>query len=229
MIATMSVSDGHVELPKTIARAVADRLRAEIRSGELAPGTHLRQAHVAERYGVSTTPVREAFTALEREGLLHSVAHKGVVVFHPTGEDLREIYEIRIPLEALATERAVPNLREEDLAALAELLKRMAAADRKGDMARSGELNDAFHRRIYEAAGRPRLASLIADLRASSRAYTRLFAELAPRLEQTEAEHQAIYDACVARAAKRAAKAMTAHLQHTVDVVAAGLDPQRNG
>jgi DNA-binding GntR family transcriptional regulator len=214
--------DGQV--PKTITTAVANRMRTEIRSGVLEPGARLRQAQVAEHYGVSTTPVREAFAMLEREGLLHSIPHRGVVVYQPTSEDLREIYEIRIPLEALATERAVPNLTEDDLAHILDLFGSLVAAEHKGDITLSNELNDQFHTRIYVAADRPRLVALITDLRAASRSYTRLFAETVRSVDQTEAEHRAIYEACAAGAPKRAATAMIKHLRHTVDVVAVGLE-----
>jgi DNA-binding GntR family transcriptional regulator len=210
---------------KTISEAVADRLRAEIRSGALAPGSRLRQADVAERFRVSTTPVREAFATLEREGLVVSAPHRGVEVFHATVKDLQETYEIRIPLETLATELAVPNMTDEDLAELAALIEQMSAT--RGDPVGYGRLNAAFHARIYRCAERPKLERLIADLREASAAYLRLYATIAPGPEETHAEHTAIFDACRARAPKRAAKAMTAHLQHTVDFVSKGLaEPQ---
>src|ERR1700747_1182118 len=98
----------------TRAAAVADGIREMIRSGELPPGTHLRQTDFAERFGVSTTPVREAFVALAREGLVTQDAHRGVVVFRPSLQELDEIYEIRIALEPLATEIAAKQLSEDD-------------------------------------------------------------------------------------------------------------------
>ena len=104
-----------ISLRTTITDALVDALRDEIRTGEIEPGSRLRQADVAQRFQVSTTPVREAFAALEREGLLVSSPHRGVVVFKPTVEDLKETYEIRIPLEALATEKAAENMTDDDL------------------------------------------------------------------------------------------------------------------
>ena len=221
-LAHVATREGGI-LPKTITAAVIERLRGEIRDGTFKAGQRLRQAHLAELYGVSTTPVREAFAALEREGLVQSTAHRGVVVFGPTPEDLREIYEIRIPLEALATEWAVPNLTKADLAALAKLLNAMEKSNHRGDLARSVELNNKFHTRLYAAAGRKRLFDLIAELRAASLAYTGLFSTLVDEPAETESNHRAIYDACLARDPKQAGKAMIAHLQRTVDVVSKGL------
>ncbi len=205
----------------TIAVALVDELRSEITSGALAPGSAVRQAEVAARYGVSTTPVRAALAVLEREGLLVGSPHRGRVVFRPTIDDLRELYDIRIPLEALATEKAVPNLTAEDLSALDVLLARMEEAT--GDRDRYMLLNREFHSRIYHAADRPRLERTIADMRDASGAYLRIHQNLAPDARDTQMDHLAILVACKARSPTRAAKAMARHLTHTVDRVARGL------
>jgi DNA-binding GntR family transcriptional regulator len=209
----------------TVAEAVTKRLREEIQSGDLQPGQRLRQAHVAADYGVSTTPVRESFVKLEREGLLVSTAHRGVVVFEPTIQDLNELYEIRIPLEALATELAVPNLTDDDLGILREALTGMKEAGETEDAELGGRMNELFHMTIYAAAKRPRLLRLIEGFRASSQAYLAIFVVSADnRVVHTEEEHQAIYDACAKGSPKAAVKAMEAHLHRTVEVVAGGLE-----
>jgi len=196
---------GARSLPKT--RTVLDRLRNEIHDGRLAPGTHLRQAHIAEHYGVSITPVREAFAALEREGLVQSNAHRGVTVFMPTVKDVRELFEVRIPLESKATELAVPNLGQGDLSLLAQLMEEIVAAHREGSSDRGADLNREFHGHIYAASDRRRLVELINELRASSHAYSHRFGTMTPRIEESEAEHKAIYPACAAGAPRRAAQA----------------------
>jgi DNA-binding GntR family transcriptional regulator len=206
---------------RTITESVAELLREEIRTGALEPGSRLRQVEVAQRFNVSTTPVREAFAALEREGLLVSSSHRGVVVFRPSSNDLEEIYEIRIPLEALATEKAVPNISEQDLKVLADLIQQMSAT--VDDPLSYGPLNQDFHARIYAAARRPKLEKLIFDLRDASTAYLRLYATFSITAAATQVEHEEIFDAIRSRAPKRAAKAMAAHLQHTVDYVSEGL------
>jgi DNA-binding GntR family transcriptional regulator len=209
----------------TVAEAVTKRLREEIQSGELGPGERLRQAHVAADYGVSTTPVRESFVKLEREGLLVSSAHRGVVVFEPTTEELNELYEIRIPLESLATELAVPNLTDEDFVLLQESLEGMKQSGETGDSELGANMHEQFHMTIYKAANRPRLLRLIESLRSSSQAYLGLFVAAADtRVLNTEDEHQAIYDACAARSPKKAVAAMSQHLRNTVEVVAGGLE-----
>ena len=211
-------------VPRTVTATVVERLREEIRNGSVKPGQRLRQAHLADLYGVSTTPVREAFVALEREGLLQSTAHRGVVVFEPTAANLREIYEIRIPLEALATRKAVPNLTSVDLEAMTAILDELAGGVGEGQISRAGDLNDEFHSRIYAAANRPQLLGLITEFRASSRAYMRIFTVLARDARESDAEHREIYELCVSGDAERAERAMIAHLQHTVDTVSSELE-----
>jgi DNA-binding GntR family transcriptional regulator len=213
-----------ISLRTTITDALVDALREEIRTGRIEPGSRLRQAEVAQRFQVSTTPVREAFAALERDGLLVSSPHRGVVVFKPTSEDLKETYEIRIPLEALATEKAVENMTDADQAEIKRLLDRMAeAAD---DPKRYSRLNLEFHSAIYRVARRPKLEKLIMELRESSAAYLRLYAARSPDGRETHQEHQVIYDAIAARAPKRAAQAMVKHLRHTVDFVSRSLEQE---
>ena len=104
--------------PPTRAGAVAEKLRRLIQSGEIAPGSRLRQNELAERFGVSTTPVREAFAELAREGIVRLDAHRGATVFRPSLDELIEIYEIRGALEPLATELAAARATDDELAEL---------------------------------------------------------------------------------------------------------------
>src|SRR5512134_3230817 len=146
----------------TTAKLVAGMLRDEIQEGGLAPGTRLRQNEVAERFGVSTTPVREAFAQLQAEGLVRIDPHRGAVVFHPTAKDLLEYYEIREVLESLAVTHAIPHLTPAVSKELGDLIERMR---RTSDPRRWLRLNDEFHLKLYECAGRPHLISLIDNLR----------------------------------------------------------------
>lgn len=200
-------------MPPTRAGAVAERLREMIKSGELPAGTHLRQADFAERFGVSTTPVREAFVSLSREGLVTQDAHRGVVVFEPSFDELHGIYEICIALEPLATEIATKQLSEDDLAALGKILAQM----RDAKPARFVELNEQFHGRIYAAADRRRLLEMLDDVRGAAARYVgmgvmRYESEYRDALQR---EHENILSALKARAPKRAARAMREHLEHS--------------
>jgi DNA-binding GntR family transcriptional regulator len=194
----------------TTAKVVAERLRQEIQHGTLAPGTRLRQNDVAQRFGVSTTPVREAFAQLQAEGLVRIDPHRGAVVFHPTVDDVLEFYEIREALESLAVSHAIPNLRREVARDLGNVIDRMRRTE---DARKWLQLNDQFHLRLYEAAGRPRLSTLIDNLRDASAPYIFMFVASRPLSERANDEHQQILDACVRGDATGAKRAIRDHLR----------------
>src|SRR5690242_7859575 len=175
----------------TVTEQVAAALRQEITTGQLAAGTRLRQNEIAQRFGVSSTPVREAFGLLQSEGLVQIDPHRGVTVFLPSIEDLIEHYEIRIALEVLATEKAAEYFQAQDAPALIAILDEMVASS---DVARFVELNHQFHTQLYRLAGRPRLLTMIEDLRNASNAYLHLSTATAfpGDLQSADREHRAI-------------------------------------
>jgi DNA-binding GntR family transcriptional regulator len=204
----------------TTAKVVAERLRDEIQHGTLQPGTRLRQNEVARRFGVSTTPVREAFAQLQAEGLVRIDPHRGAVVFHPTAEDLIEFYEIREVLESLAVVRALPGLRPDVVKELQALIERMRRTD---DARRWLKLNDEFHLKLYSCAGMPRLASLIENLRDASTPYIHMFVAARKPSERADEEHQRILDACVRGDPAGAELAVREHLRSASNDLARGL------
>jgi DNA-binding GntR family transcriptional regulator len=194
----------------TTAKVVAERLRDEIQVGTLSPGTRLRQNDVARRFGVSTTPVREAFAQLQAEGLVRIDPHRGAVVFHPTVEDLKEFYEIREVLESLAVSLAIPNLDPDGVKGMNALIDKMRKTD---DARRWMTLNDEFHLRLYERAGRPRLNGLIENLRDASTPYIHMYVAGRPPAARANEEHQAILDACLRGDRPAAEAAIRDHLR----------------
>ncbi len=218
----MSADPDTLDAPRTVAGLVAERLRAQIVAGELASGSKLRQVEIARRFGVSTTPVREALAALQREGLVRLHPQRGAVVFVPTVEDLREHYEIRAALESLAAARTAERFQGHWAKPLAALLDEMStgpAADRYI------ALNQRFHTQLYEHCGRTRLVEMIAGLRDASSAYLHIYRAAADfPVERLDAEHRRILGACVARDAGEAAVATREHLQNTVEHVASRLE-----
>jgi DNA-binding GntR family transcriptional regulator len=209
---------------RTLAEWLAAQLRREIRSGELPGGTHLRQTEVAERFGVSSTPVREAFALLQRNGLLTSSPHKGVFVASPSLDDLRESFELRMTLEALATRLAVPRLTAEDIDTLQALVDEMEPLSLEREYQRYFDLNEAFHDTIYEAADRPRLLALIRQLREEPAAFLGLYGRPPLHLDAHEAncQHRLIAAACAEGDAEGAAAAMSDHLENALRRIEAG-------
>ncbi len=199
----------------TIPEQIAAALRDEIVTGQLAPGTRLRQNEIAQRFGVSTTPVREAFGLLQSDGLVQIDPHRGVTVFLPTIQDLIEHYEIRLALEMLAAEKAAEHFQEQDAPPLIGLLDEMLATT---NAVRYVELNHQFHLRLYRLGKRSRLVNMIEELRTASLAYNHLYAAAdVPRdVERLDREHREILAACQANDPVRAAKAVRHHMQQTI-------------
>jgi DNA-binding GntR family transcriptional regulator len=208
--------------PRTVAGLVAESLRAEIVAGERAPGSRLLQVEIARRLGVSTTPVREALGMLQREGLVRLHPQRGAVVFIPTVADLREHYEIRAALEAVAAARTAELFQPDWAPPLQTLLDEMRTGP---PAARYLELNQRFHTMLYEHSGRRKLVDMIASLRDASSAYLHIYRAAADfPVERLDAEHRAMLAACVARDAEAAAEATRLHLERTVEHVASRLE-----
>jgi DNA-binding GntR family transcriptional regulator len=205
----------------TTAKIVAGRLRDEIQGGTLSPGTRLRQNDVARRFGVSTTPVREAFAQLQAEGLVRIDPHRGAVVFHPTVEDLMEFYEIREVLEALAVAQAMPHLDEDAVRELNALIDKMRRTE---DARRWMKLNDEFHLHLYELAHRPRLTAMIENLRDASTPYIHMFVAGRSPAARANEEHQEILDACTRGDREAAERAVREHLRSASRELAAFLN-----
>jgi DNA-binding GntR family transcriptional regulator len=223
----MTAGTDTLDSPRTVAGLVAERLRAEIVAGKLSAGSKLRQVEIARRFGVSTTPVREALGALQREGLVRLHPQRGAVVFLPSVADLREHYEIRGALEAVAAARAAERFELSWAAPLEALLDEMSTGPAAS---RYIELNQRFHNELYAYSERPRLVEMIAGLRDASSAYLHIYRAAANfPVERLDVEHRRILAACVARDTAEAAEATRVHLQNTVEHVASRLEPEAAG
>src|SRR5258708_2367160 len=161
------------EVPQALVDHIATSIRAKILSGEFGIGHQLRQAALADEFKVSRTPVREAIRQLQTGGLIEVVPNRGAVVRVPAPWDVREAYEVRATLEALAAERAVSRISDEQIEALRTANRKMYEAGEERAQRGSAALptlndfNDAFHTTIHLASANLRLANLIAQINES--------------------------------------------------------------
>ncbi|WP_269503192.1 GntR family transcriptional regulator [Burkholderia sp. IMCC1007] len=198
------------------ADAVAASLREMIINGELQAGERLVERDLAERFGISRIPMREAIQRLEREGLLDIFRNRGAVVRMLDASDVQEIYDMRALLEGDAIYRSVKRLDDETLAR-AELVHRLLGES--GVPRRQGELNREFHALLYSCCGNARLLQAIAELRGQVERYERLQTTLLADTPSFQVEHEEILQACRARNA-RGARAMTvSHLESARRIV----------
>ncbi|MGU7778797.1 GntR family transcriptional regulator [Burkholderia sp. PU8-34] len=198
------------------ADAVAASLRDMIVNGELAGGERLVERDLADRFGISRIPLREAIQRLEREGLVDLFRNRGAVVRMLSAADVKEIYDLRALLEGDAIQRSVKQFDDETLAR-AELVHRLLGD--AGAAARQGALNREFHELLYSRCGNERQLKAIAELRGQVERYERLQSTLLADTPSFQIEHEAILQACRERNA-RGARAMTiAHLDSARDIV----------
>lgn len=203
-------------------RVLAD-IRADILTGALRPGEQLVQESVADRYGVSRVPVREALQLLTSEGLVLHEPHRGYFVTRLSIEDLQEVYRLRGILEQEAIRAAVPALRDEDVQTLADLAADCERAAATGDVAGLTAANRRFHFTIFETAGMPRLTRLLRQLWDASDVYRSVYFQQVVNRERVRAEHEQMVDALHRRDVERTVELHDLHRDHSVAWVRAQL------
>lgn len=193
----------------TIAVRIAKALAERIISGAIEPGARLRQDHIAEEFGASHVPVREAFRRLEAQGLAVSEARRGVRVAAFDLDEVKEVAEMRAALEVLALRHAAPHLTA---AILDQAEEATHAGDRSRDVRSWEEANRTFHRLILTPCAMPRLLATIDDLHAASARF--LFAAWRSEWEtRTDHDHRAILSALRQGQTESALSILASHVQ----------------
>jgi DNA-binding GntR family transcriptional regulator len=200
-----------LETAKTAAALAYDRLRQAIIDSEFQPGERLTELGIAALFGISRTPVREAFARLARDGLVRSTRGWGIEVVDPR-EELTDIYHIRESMEGCAARLAAARGTAEEIQRIIELAQASQFAD-PADVETRARLNEEFHLAITKASHAPRLERLVSeyrDLFASPRRLKRLTAD---ETRQAIADHYRIAAAIRDRDADAAETAMRVHLR----------------
>ncbi len=160
----MDSTNSTAAIHKQLRFWVAERLRADILEGKLHPGDWLRQERLAQEYGVSQMPIREAFKILEAEGLLEHVPYHGVRVVEFSIADIADLYATRSFLEARAARAAAEVISEEDLQTLKQLYQQMNDTKTPEDLIYYRQLNKVFHLKVAESSKRAYLTRTITQL-----------------------------------------------------------------
>lgn len=198
---------------KTLAAAVLDRVREDILLGRHEAGEQLRQDALAQAYGVSRIPVREALLQLEAEGFVRIVPHKGAIVSGISPDDLNDVFDLRVLLEPRLFGRAIPLLTAEDFVEIDALHVRFAAAIAERDVVQWGLINADFHARLYAPAPLPRTQSTVAALLQTSDRYTRLQLSTPEAMERAQREHAELIALARKGQVERACKRLALHIE----------------
>lgn len=192
---------------------VFQTLRQAILRGRLQPGERLMEIHLAQKLGVSRTPVREAIRMLELEGLVSMVPRRGAIVAEITISDLEDVLEVREALEELAVKKACQNMNEEQMEKLKQAAKRFSDCLEE-DLLASAQADVDFHEIICEATKNKRLVQILNNIR--EQIYRYRLENLKDRSTHANLveEHTAICCALEERSEEKASEAVRIHIEH---------------
>ncbi|MDO4307680.1 MAG: GntR family transcriptional regulator [Eubacteriales bacterium] len=193
---------------------VFNTLRQAILKGELKPGERLMEIALADRLGVSRTPIREALRKLELEGLVVMIPRRGAQVADITEKDLNDVLEVRIALENLAIEKACKRMTDEQIEQLLAAAKEFEKTTTEGNLVHLAEADVAFHDVIYRAADNVTLNQVQNNLREQIYRYRVEYLKDEEMRNQLVKEHEMLYEAMKERDVKKAQEISFRHIEN---------------
>ncbi len=219
----MNVKRGSAELNESARATTKDKiyqsLRADIISHRLKPGQPIREDELAQKYGISRTPIREMLRRLEQEDLVKIVPNVGVYISELTAKDIEEVLDLRIWLETAAARAAASRVKEEHLEQLREIDKQLDLAIKMQDSIISFEADGRLHDLILVVAGNARARRIIHNLLGQIHRIRFISGHKPGRINTTVAEHKQIVAALIDRDPEKAAAAMKVHLVNTKEIL----------
>jgi len=211
--------------------AVAQRLRALIVEGGIAPGQKLNERDLASRLQVSRTPLREALKLLTAEGLVEHLPNRGAIAVQLSADDVAHAFEVMAALEGLSGELACARISDDELAELQALNFEMRAHHARRDLPAYYRLNAQIHQAINHAARNPVLSEVYERLNARLQALRFSSNFDSEKWDAAVRDHDAMIEALLARDGVRLRRILVRHMQHKLQVVLAHLadDGSRGG
>ncbi|MDD3367693.1 MAG: GntR family transcriptional regulator [Lachnospiraceae bacterium] len=200
---------------------VFNTLRQAILTGELKPGERLMEIHLANKLGVSRTPIREAIRKLELESLVVMIPRKGAEVAQITEKSLRDVLEVRRTLDALCAELSCDRISEAEIANLKQACLDFEAATQGKDKKQIAKADVALHNIILESTGNQRLEQLVNNLAEQMYRYRFEYIKDVSQYAQLIQEHRVIYEAISGRDKEKAAQAARTHIDNQESCVIA--------
>lgn len=193
---------------------VFNTLRQSILTGELKPGERLMEIHLADKLGVSRTPIREAIRKLELEGLVTMIPRRGAEVAQITEKNLKDVLEVRRALDALTVELACERITDEELTQLEEAKESFAKMTKTKDANKIAQADVVFHDIILLASRNDRLMQMVSNLSQQTYRYRLEYVKDDAHYEQLIEEHNAIFEAISSRDSKGGAEAIKIHIDN---------------
>ena len=205
---------------------VFNTLRRAILKGELKPGERLMEIALADKLGVSRTPIREAIRKLELEGLVVMAPRKGAKVASITERDLNDVLEVRKGMEVLAISLACKRITGEELEKLESIERSFQSLIESGNLTELAEMDVKFHDTIYQATNNQRLVQLLNNLREQMYRYRMEYLkDIAVRRTLAE-EHKAICEALRGRDESKAQNYVSVHIDNQQKAIMRSLNQE---
>ena len=198
---------------------VFNTLRQAILRGELKPGERLMEIQLANKLGVSRTPIREAIRKLELEGLVLMIPRKGAEVAEITEKSLRDVLEVRRALEELAVELVCEKITDEQIQDLKDAAEEFKESLKDGDITRIAEADVKFHDVIYMATDNQKLIQLLNNLREQMYRYRVEYLKRSDFHQQLIDEHEEIIETIESGQKDRAVQVVCQHVDNQVEAV----------
>jgi DNA-binding GntR family transcriptional regulator len=191
----MKTLDYPVEKPLTLREQIVDFIKDAIVRGRLKPGERVPEQEIAENFGISRTPIREAFRQLESEGFITVIPRKGAVVSPLTDKDVSEFYVIKSLLEGFAARTACDKLTHKEIKRLESLNASMVKCSERGDFKGFFKLDNQFHDTFLKACGNDKLFTLIHHLVQQFERFRITALSLPGRMQESLTQHKEIIEA----------------------------------
>lgn len=201
------------------ADRVADLIRANILSGDFAPGQRLVESELSETFNSSRGAVRSALIDLTHEGLVERIANRGARVRTVSVEEAVALTEVRMVVEGLCAAKAAENITDDQIEDLRDIGRRMQDAVRNGEIMVYSQLNTALHDRICEISDQPAAAEVLSNLRARNVRHQFRLALRPGRPHVSLPEHLAIIDEVCARSPDGAERAARRHVASVIEAL----------
>ena len=194
-------------------------LRDAILKGELKLGERLMEMHLAEKLGVSRTPIREAIRMLEQEGLAITIPRKGAQVAGMTEKDLEDVLEIRDALDELSVSKACEKINENSYRELEKAMEDFEVAVKEDDVRKIVEMDEHFHDVIYKITDNPKLENIVSNLREQMYRYRYEYVKDNADYDKLVSEHARILEGLKRKDKDYVKQIMHIHLENQMEGV----------
>ena len=198
---------------------VFNTLRQAILTGELKPGERLMEIHLANKLGVSRTPIREAIRKLELEGLVTMIPRRGAEVAQITEKSMNDVLEVRRAMDVLCVELASERISQEEVESLEAACEQFAKVAKTKDIRKCAQVDVNFHEIIVQATGNKRLVQLVNNLSEQMYRYRFEYLKDVSRYDSLIEEHKAICEAIKNRDKDAARTATELHIDNQAKAI----------